>query len=125
MGNFNIIRELRPGHVFYKIEGELYLLKQQDLEKRLIEDLEKENRLVMDFTEMEFIDSTGIGLITHLCKKAEEKNVQIFVIEPSGALNSKLLQSFLESFRKTGLLTIFENPAEYNELKKALEAQFH
>ena len=41
------------------------------------------NQVIFDLSEMEFMDSTGVGVLTGRYKKMKEKNIPIFICNPS------------------------------------------
>ncbi|MCL2822224.1 MAG: STAS domain-containing protein [Firmicutes bacterium] len=45
-------------------------------------DIDKAERIVVDLSKLDFMDSTGIGVFLGRYKKFKEKNVQIFISSP-------------------------------------------
>ncbi|MBQ0017084.1 MAG: STAS domain-containing protein [Clostridiales bacterium] len=41
------------------------------------------NQVIIDLSEMEFMDSTGVGVLIGRYKKMKEKNIPIFICNPS------------------------------------------
>ncbi len=41
------------------------------------------SQVIIDFSEMEFMDSTGIGVLIGRYKKLKDKNIPIFICNPS------------------------------------------
>ncbi len=41
------------------------------------------NQVIIDLSELEFMDSTGIGVLVGRYKKLKEKNIPIFICNPS------------------------------------------
>lgn len=46
-------------------------------------DKQKFDRIVVDLSELSFMDSTGIGVLIGRYKRMKEKNVPIFIANPS------------------------------------------
>ena len=41
------------------------------------------NQVIIDLSELEFMDSTGVGILIGRYKKLKEKNIPIFICNPS------------------------------------------
>ena len=41
------------------------------------------NQVIIDLSELEFMDSTGVGVLIGRYKKMKEKNIPIFICNPS------------------------------------------
>lgn len=56
------------------------------------------NQVIIDLSELEFMDSTGIGVLVGRYKKLKDKNIPIFICNPSSHAE--------KIFKMTGLYDI-------------------
>ena len=45
------------------------------------------NQVILDLKNLEFMDSTGIGVLIGRYKKMQEKNIPIFILNPSSHID--------------------------------------
>ncbi len=67
-------------------EGDLDIYVTPDFEKEVYDHLNKERKnIVMDFTKLEYMDSTGLGVLISLYKKVQESEhgITITNMKPS------------------------------------------
>ena len=50
---------------------------------RVIETEKRFNKVIMDLSQLEFMDSTGIGVMLGRYKKLQSRNIPIYIINPS------------------------------------------
>lgn len=50
---------------------------------RVIETEKKYNKVIMDLSQLEFMDSTGIGVMLGRYKRLQSRNIPIYIINPS------------------------------------------
>lgn len=75
----NITDTVNEKEYILKIDGEIDLNTVQDLEVALQESVDSEKDVVIDMSDVKFIDSTGIGLLvsTHKKLSKNEKTITI------------------------------------------------
>ena len=49
----------------------------------LFENEKRFNKVIMDLSQLEFMDSTGIGVMLGRYKKLQHRNIPIYIINPS------------------------------------------
>lgn len=50
---------------------------------RIIETEKRFNKVIMDLSQLEFMDSTGIGVMLGRYKRLQSRNIPIYIINPS------------------------------------------
>lgn len=85
---------------YKKIKDSLYLYFNGDLDHCLAEKIRggldklisetKCSRVIFDFSDLNFMDSTGIGLIIGRYKLLKERNVQVYIANPSESVDKIL-----------------------------------
>lgn len=73
------------GTMYVLISGELDEYSAQFTKNRLDALMEKENfkQVIIDLSELDFMDSTGIGVLIGRYKKMKAKGISIFICNPS------------------------------------------
>ncbi len=86
--------------LYVVLSGELDEYSATEVRLTLDELFEKEgfNQVIVDLSELEFMDSTGIGVMLGRYKKLKSKNVPIFICNPSSHAE--------KIFKMTGLYEI-------------------
>ncbi len=75
-----------------KIKGEVDIATAKQFEDAILEQLEKEYPIiVLDLTEMDYIDSTGIGILMNIKKNVLKDGQDIVLYRPKRSIQ-KLLQ---------------------------------
>ena len=78
--------------LYISIEGELdqhtsgYV--KNEIDKILLQNISKQ--VILDLKKLSFMDSTGIGVLIGRYKKMKEKNVPIFILNPSNHIDKIL-----------------------------------
>lgn len=73
----NIIKE--DGIIY--IDGELDIFNAQDVRVKILEDYEKEKRdLVLDFSKVTFMDSTGLGVLISIQKTLNDDGHKLKIV---------------------------------------------
>jgi len=98
-----IIKEVQGETTILKLKGLLDISTQKIIEPYIAE-IESIKKLIFDFTELDFIDSTGIGSIIDAIYVAQEKN---FIIELTG-----VDEGIDDVFKTVGLYHILETIQE-------------
>ena len=85
---------------YKKIKDSLYLSFNGDLDHCCAEKIRggldklitenKCSRVIFDFSDLNFMDSTGIGLIIGRYKLLKERNVQVYISNPSESVDKIL-----------------------------------
>ena len=78
-GAMKITKKSIDGLVILKVEGSLVTEHIKQIEKEIYTALEKENNIIIDFSELSFICSAGLSLLIASHKKAELKNLKIVI----------------------------------------------
>lgn len=81
------------GTLYIKLIGEMDEYSAQSVRikcDKLIENNVRVNKIVINLSEVEFMDSTGIGFLIGRYKKAARMNVPLYVEEPNAAADKIL-----------------------------------
>lgn len=91
MGNF----EVSNGVMIYYLPKELDHYSADKLKRKSEVVFEQENirYLIFDFEKTEFMDSSGIGLITGRYRKVHDKGGKVYVINVNNAIDKVLTMS--------------------------------
>ena len=86
--------------LYVVLSGELDEFSAQSVRENLDEMFDQEgfNQVIIDLSELEFMDSTGIGVLLGRYKKLKSKNKPIFICNPSSHAE--------KIFKMTGLYEI-------------------
>lgn len=86
--------------LYVVLSGELDEFSAQSVRANLDEMFDQEgfNQVIIDLSELEFMDSTGIGVLLGRYKKLKSKNKPIFICNPSSHAE--------KIFKMTGLYEI-------------------
>src|SRR3712207_9513515 len=64
--------------VVVDVEGQLIVGNRQELKQRVLDELEKgERKLLVDFSQTGYIDSSGLGVLVSLSKKIREQGGEL------------------------------------------------
>lgn len=84
-----------------KIMGEVDIHSSQEVKEKLAEILnEKEKSMIINAEELDYIDSTGLGMLIGIVKRLKEKDLNLTLV--------KLQPSVLKLFQITGLDKVIE-----------------
>ncbi len=84
-----------------KIMGEVDIHSSQEVKEKLAEILnEKEKSMIINAEELDYIDSTGLGMLIGIVKRLKEKDLSLTLV--------KLQPSVLKLFQITGLDKVIE-----------------
>ena len=84
-----------------KIMGEVDIHSSQEVKEKLTGILnEKEKSMIINGEEMDYIDSTGLGMLIGIVKRLKENNLDLTLV--------KLQPSVLKLFQITGLDKVIE-----------------
>jgi len=95
------VKTLEDGQAqFFVLHGSLDLATSPALRAALLEAADREGHsLIVDLTDLEFLDSTGLGALIGAHRRATEKNGSLRLIAQEGQI--------LRLLRITGLLDVF------------------
>lgn len=89
------------GRVCISIAGEADIFTAPDMKEKINSSVEKtEHHLCIDLTELEYIDSTGLGLLVGALKRMRNKDGKVSLVRPQPQIR-KLLDI-------TGLSKVFD-----------------
>ncbi|WP_058485811.1 anti-sigma F factor antagonist [Defluviitalea phaphyphila] len=109
----DIIYSVKRGNLIVKIYGEIDHHTSETIREKLDKEFKKQNvkNIIFDFSEIQFMDSSGIGVIMGRYKNAKERGGKI------GVFN---LQPQVERvFKLSGLHKIIN---QYNSLDEAISS---
>jgi len=78
----NITFNLNEDIGIIKINGELDASNSKDLRKAFDEYFLRANKFVLDFSDLQFMDSTGLGTIIRIFKFTEQRNGILCIANP-------------------------------------------
>jgi len=89
--------EVRNGHRpgLYQVAGELDLSNANQLETQLKDGLSRTERLELDFSQVSFMDSSGLKVILRLARDAEARGTSPIVLSSLSPVVSRLFQLVL------------------------------
>ncbi len=71
--SFTVRKDDATGVVHVRIDGQLIVGNRHDLKKQVLDAMDEgERKIVIDFTETGYIDSSGLGVLVSLSKKIRE-----------------------------------------------------
>lgn len=69
--------------IVIELNGDLDVYSEKEFKEFVEENLSSEDKdLIFDFKELEYIDSTGLGMFMNLYKEQKQKNKSIKIINP-------------------------------------------
>ena len=96
-----ITYETLDNKVIVKASGELNILNAGELEQTSLYAIKHNSfPLVMDFTSLSYISSSGLSAIIHISKEIRDMKRKMSITMQNGAV--------CEVFKKTGLFSIFD-----------------
>jgi len=78
----DIIFNLNEDIGIVKISGELDASNSKDLRKAFDDYFLRSNKFILDFSDLQFMDSTGLGTIIRIFKVTEQKNGYLCIANP-------------------------------------------
>lgn len=92
----NVTRSDHDGSVLVHIEGEIDLSTAPQFERELMESANNGAPLIVDLCDVEFMDSTGIGVLVRTSKKLTEQNAAMSLVCAKGPVRKVLEVSGLD-----------------------------
>lgn len=118
MVDFEFIKSELKGIPVYRFKGKLFQAKTKEIEGVLVKELEEKSQLVLDCSNLEFIDSSGIGMIMKLFGLINKGTGRLMVIKPNDELDASVLEDFLIQRVQGQQSKIFDS---FEECEKFLE----
>ncbi len=99
--NIEIIKTPDNDYVEIKPMGEVDIFTSPEFKNKLIDLIDTENvNIIIDGEELEYIDSTGLGVLMSIYKKMQENNLKVKI--------KNLKPNIYKLFDITGLNKIFD-----------------
>jgi anti-anti-sigma factor len=95
--NFHIESEVQPEATVVTVTGELDIASAPQLESTLAELNSPQRMVVIDLRQLEFVDSTGLGVLVRAHQHAAERGTRIGLVRGAGQVEKLLSLTGLES----------------------------
>ncbi|MDQ0207699.1 STAS domain-containing protein [Alkalicoccobacillus murimartini] len=69
--------EKKEETLYIELHGDLDIDGTEKIENELVPILEKQKEIFLDFSDVPFVDSSGIGLLIHLIESLKEQHITI------------------------------------------------
>ena len=92
----NVTRSDHEGSVLVRIEGEIDLSTAPQFERELMESANNGQSLIVDLCDVDFMDSTGIGVLVRTSKKITERSSSMALVCAKGPVRKVLEVSGLD-----------------------------
>ena len=93
----------RGGHVHIRISGELDVARVPDVQRALHQALGR-GPLVVDLSPLSFVDSTAIGMLLGLMRRASEDDLRVTIMLPNGMPLRALRQAGVAELLAVGVV---------------------
>ena len=82
-------------YLIVKVDGELDHHRAEDLRKRIDQEYYKKNlvNIILDLRNLNFMDSSGIGLIMGRYKNCKDRNGEVYLVSTNSYINRMLKMS--------------------------------
>jgi len=91
------------GHSILYLEGRLDTAAVTQYRDQLLSEAETADKLLLNFSGVDYVDSSGLGLIVSMIKRIRENNGELAVCNLSAQV-----QTLFELTRLTQIMTIYE-----------------
>jgi anti-sigma B factor antagonist len=106
--SFTVRKDEAKGVVIIGVDGQLIVGNRHELKQRVLDALaEGERKVLVDFTDTGYIDSSGLGVLVSLAKKMREEGGELRL----AGLNEDL-KTLFELTKLDTLFTIVDSPDE-------------
>lgn len=106
--SFTVRRDERKGVVVIGVDGQLIVGNRHELKQRVLDALaDGERKILVDFTNTGYIDSSGLGVLVSLAKKLREEGGELRL----AGLNDDL-KTLFELTKLDSLFTIVDSADE-------------
>ena len=108
-----LVRKKEKNLCVLSISGKINVQTSADLKKEVIDIADSgESKIYLDFSNVEFVNSSGLGSLINLLKELRKKDVALYIVNPSDFIKSL--------FELTHLDQIFTS---YNNIEEAINDQ--
>jgi anti-anti-sigma factor len=94
--NFHVESEEEPGGTVVTVTGELDIASSAELEK-ILEGLHEAKLVIIDLRQLDFVDSTGLGVLVRAHQHASEHGNRVALVRGPGQVDRLLGLTGLES----------------------------
>lgn len=106
--SFTVRKDEGKGVVIVGVDGQLIVGNRHELKQRVLDALaDGERKILVDFTDTGYIDSSGLGVLVSLAKKMREEGGELRL----AGLNEDL-KTLFELTKLDTLFTIVDSPDE-------------
>lgn len=96
----NIEIEQNQKYHVVKLHGEVDLSNSRSIKKDIIKLIKRKNHVIVDFTQLQYIDSSGMASLVEAFNEAKESNTEFHIVGANG--------SPLQVLQLTRLNTVFK-----------------
>lgn len=93
-----IVKEEEGEALLYKLNGDLDVYSTGEVESALLEGLEEGRTIVVDLSEVPFADSSGLGGLIGVYKKARARGIEIRLRNPKPIVSEILTITHMKKF---------------------------
>lgn len=85
MDDFNVEVEKRDGAVIIYPKGEINAYHVSDFKARVLESIPEGEKVIIDFSNVDYVDSAGLGSLVSILKhvKTENKEMKLISLKPN------------------------------------------
>ena len=111
MSEFNISTDSEQNKILLNIQGDITGESESTLKNHFTNELSEQKDVILDFENVNYINSAGIATIISMMRLSEEKKIRMLIARPS-----KHVQKVIETVGLNDFLKI------YDSLESALQA---
>jgi anti-sigma B factor antagonist len=82
----------RGGRVVIKLSGEIDLSNAFQLEQEIAVTMGDASAMIIDLTDVEFMDSQGVRLLYHLSRRVTARGMELTVVAPADSIAGQVLR---------------------------------
>ena len=84
--------------IIIEVSGDVDLDKTDDFRNQVFEAFDKEHKVVLDMSQVSYIDSSGISVLIESHQKAQELGKDFVILKPSESVTSVIEMAKLDTF---------------------------
>ena len=84
--------------IVIEVSGDVDLDKTDDFRNQVFEAFDKEHKVVLDMSQVSYIDSSGISVLIESHQKAQEQGKEFLILKPSEPVTSVIEMAKLDTF---------------------------
>ena len=84
--------------IVIEVSGDVDLDKTDDFRNQVFEAFDKEHKVVLDMSQVSYIDSSGISVLIESHQKAQELGKDFVILKPSESVTSVIEMAKLDTF---------------------------